>query len=476
MERTRRGQAAPGRSRLLLVGLLALLGAFVAIPVAPAAAGRLLVTGHDADLHCGDQESQCHFVEVATRYVRGGAPDPSKPVLVLDRLDRDFERALDTAFGQGAVPRVVMDPRSPQFAGEPLTTDRYSAILVASDTNCGGCDLNESDSTPDSDAINARKADIEAFFNAGGGIYANAGDIHGDGDPQTGADTYYQFLPLPATGRQVQSPFCLTDEGKSLGLEDSVAEGGCPDLTKRSGTRDDINCCATHNSFQEPPAGSRLRVAERDASGAPETLFGEGVIRGGVLRAQLPPPVPYVSANVALISGTVTIKRPGQRTFTNLVGEEQVPFGSSIDTRRGTVGVTTAANLTGQTQSGNFFSGLFVLRQLPSPGATGRALPVTELRLAGPLRATRARANRIASAARRRGRRLWGSASGRFRSRGRYSSATVRGTDWLVEDQPRGTLTFVRRGSVTVRDFVRRRTIRLRQGRRYFARARGRRR
>jgi hypothetical protein len=49
----------------------------------------------------------------------------------------------------------------------------------------------------------------------------------------------------------------------------------------------------------------------------------------------------------------------------------------------------------------------------------------------------------------------------------------VRGTEWTVEDRCDGTLTIVhgRRGSVIVRDFRRRRNIRLRAGRRYLARA-----
>ena len=102
----------------------------------------------------------------AVSYVRAGAPDPNKPVLVLDRLDLDFVVSLDSASAPGWCPRVVMDPRSAEFASAPLTTSRYSAILIASDINCGGCDLNEFDSTPDSDAIAARKADIAAFFNA----------------------------------------------------------------------------------------------------------------------------------------------------------------------------------------------------------------------------------------------------------------------------------------------------------------------
>jgi uncharacterized repeat protein (TIGR01451 family) len=205
--------------------------------------------------------------------------------------EHDFVFALDNAFGAGVVPRVVMEPQSPEFAAEPLTTDRYSAILVASDFSCGGCDLNPpnddgSDSTADSDAINARKADIEAFFNAGGGIYANAGADHGDGDPASGPDVFYNFVPLPIGGVAVSPPFCLTPDGASLGFEDAT---GCPDESKRTGDTEDINCCATHNSFTEPEAGTAIRVAERDtgedgvvsADDQPETLFAEGVISGG---------------------------------------------------------------------------------------------------------------------------------------------------------------------------------------------------
>ena len=264
--------------------------AFALIPASSAFAGRLLVTGHDADLHCSGN-SQCHFVEVATRYVRGGAPDPSKPVLVLDRLDLDFVRALDNAFGAGAVPRVVMDPRSAQFASAPLRTDLYSAILIASDITCGGCDLNEFNSTPDSDAINARKDDIARFFNAGGGVYANAGAQHGDGSAAD--DTFYRFAPIPIGGLVVQPPFCLTPDGAALGLEDP---SGCPDPSKRRGTRDDINCCPTHNSFTNPPAGTALRVAERDtgADGVVsgddqvETMFAAGIISGGAIISEPP--------------------------------------------------------------------------------------------------------------------------------------------------------------------------------------------
>jgi hypothetical protein len=46
----------------------------------------------------------------------------------------------------------------------------------------------------------------------------------------------------------------------------------------------------------------------------------------------------------------------------------------------------------------------------------------------------------------------------------------VRGTQWLVEDSCRSTTTRVKRGVVTVRDFKRKKTIKLRAGDRYVAR------
>src|SRR5919106_1944651 len=238
--------------------------------------------------------------------------------------------------GPGAVPRVVIDPRE-ELAGHPLWTDRYSAIAIASDLNCGGCDLNELFSrtggdTPDSDAINARRADIEAFFNAGGGIYANSGASHANGNPDDGADVFYGFLPLPATGAAVQAPFCLTDAGKALGFQDT----GCPDPSRHSGdgSIEDINCCATHNSFLLPPADGELRVAETDGQGLAETLFAEGQIRDGVLvRQPLPPPAPVdetppVTTIVAGPSGTVRDRTP---TFTFASNEPGSTFTCSID-------------------------------------------------------------------------------------------------------------------------------------------------
>ena len=79
-----------------------------------------------------------------------------------------------------------------------------------------------------------------------------------------------------------------------------------------------------------------------------------------------------------------------------------------------------------------------------------------------------------ATAARKKqGRRLWGrDHGGRFRTHGRNSHATVRGTRWLVADSCKGTYTRVSRGSVVVRDTVRKKRIVLKAGEHYLARPR----
>ena len=82
--------------------------------------------------------------------------------------------------------------------------------------------------------------------------------------------------------------------------------------------------------------------------------------------------------------------------------------------------------------------------------------------------------NASASALSRRAiRRLRAKARGRYRTRGRHSAATVRGTTWTVEDRCDGTLTTVKRGSVAVRDFRLKKTITVKAGKSYLAAARG---
>ena len=68
-------------------------------------------------------------------------------------------------------------------------------------------------------------------------------------------------------------------------------------------------------------------------------------------------------------------------------------------------------------------------------------------------------------------RKLWGNGKGKFRTRGQYSAATVRGTTWLVQDTCTTTLTRVTQGVVAVNDFAKRKTVLVKKGKRYTARA-----
>ena len=60
-------------------------------------------------------------------------------------------------------------------------------------------------------------------------------------------------------------------------------------------------------------------------------------------------------------------------------------------------------------------------------------------------------------------------ATGKFRTRGRYSAATIRGTIWTIADRCDGTLVHAIKDIVTVNDFVLHKTIALHPGHSYLA-------
>ncbi|MBA3262060.1 MAG: hypothetical protein H0T69_06270 [Thermoleophilaceae bacterium] len=194
--------------------------------------------------------------------------------------------------------------------------------------------------------------------------------------------------------------------------------------------------------------------------------------------ADLPAPQLGENVNVGVVDGTVLVgtRTGGTVRYVRLEEARQIAVGSFLDTKRGTVRLVGATGSGSKTQAGNFFQGIFQVRQSRKKSAKG----LTELRLGGGnFGSCRAKArgsgnSRIgARAARGKAiRSLRGEAKGKFRTRGRNASATVRGTSWGTIDRCDGTLTRVRSGRVAVRDFRRKRTIILRAGQTYLARAR----
>jgi hypothetical protein len=347
------------RARLGAATAVALL-ALAMLPAAASAGGRMILTGHDADFRCGVVGSECHFIEVAVRYVRNGAPDPTRPVLVLDNADLQLKNALVSAFGPSFAGQMqVVDPRSPQFATLPLTTSGFSAILVASDQTCGldarnafhgtptdphsYCDLNRpapfgasalnpvcfmdnpqpanrrpwpppiegcpddisasGTVTPnphflaDTKAIDARQADIKRFFDPGG-----------DQGSACNGDVGENCLGFGS------GAFTITPEGAAIGF-----------------TSADVNCglgdaCATHNSFKPPRVGSPLLVAEHGDATRENTLFEDTNPPDTIITAGTGPGIHTAGPPLP-----VPVLTTGNASFGFRASEDTTTFQCSID-------------------------------------------------------------------------------------------------------------------------------------------------
>jgi hypothetical protein len=217
------------------------------------------------------------------------------------------------------------------------------------------------------------------------------------------------------------------------------------------------------------------------------------------------PPIFGRSVNVAVVSGLVLIKVNG--VFIPLTQLRQIPANAVIDALFGTVkiisalppgklkhsrnGAADARKKAVKTQSGKFGGGIFKLSQTRSGGNKGlvtlslvesafKGAPTysscTPARKAADGPSARKAADgpsaHAAALSRKVLQTLHASAHGKFRIRGRYSAATVRGTVWGVADRCDGTLTRDFTDSVVVTDFVHHKTITLHAGQRYLARAR----
>jgi streptogramin lyase len=175
----------------------------------------------------------------------------------------------------------------------------------------------------------------------------------------------------------------------------------------------------------------------------------------------------FASKIVADPTGRVRFKRPGDRWRPLPDWGAELPVGVAFDTRRGSIKLTSVGRRS-RTQTGSFGGGVVKVRQPRS----GRGRVDLYLRGGNFGRCARARRSAgSASASRvRRVRRLWGrDRGGSFRTHGRHSHATVRGTRWLTEDRCSGTFTRVTKGAVVVRDLTRRRSVVVRAGHSYLA-------
>jgi hypothetical protein len=224
--------------------------------------------------------------------------------------------------------------------------------------------------------------------------------------------------------------------------------------------RNSVTALIARSASAVVPAGTRsisVRIdAIRDAG-----AYNDGYIDNvQLVLGGAPVPVFHKTVVVKVVSGKVRIRRPGSTQAVDLQGTDDIPLGSTVDTTEGVVALSSVAKAGGAPQTAKFYEGVFKVTQTGS---------ITQLELNQPLASC---AGARAAAAKAKKRHLWGDGKGSFRTKGKYSSATVRGTKWLVQDTCAGTLTRVVRGVVAVSDRVRHKTVTVRAGHSYLARPR----
>jgi hypothetical protein len=256
------------------------------------------------------------------------------------------------------------------------------------------------------------------------------------------------FVQVSSGSRQFSGPSLLVTEYQADSVAAYAVDGnGNPIVSSRRTFLTGLD--GADGALVDPVTGDFLFAT-----------FGGGdrviVIRG--FARPLPPPVAGKNVNALPAGGTVKIKLPGKKGFTDLGAGQQIPVGTTVDVTKGRVTLIAA----GGAQS-VFYAGIFKLSQ------TKGSKPLTTLKLVEKLSCGK---KAQAAAKKKRKRRLWGDGKGRFRTKGKHSAATVVGTKWLVEDRCDSTLTVVKRGKVSVRDFAKKKTVLVKAGKKYVARAR----
>lgn len=183
-----------------------------------------------------------------------------------------------------------------------------------------------------------------------------------------------------------------------------------------------------------------------------------------VLGVRIGADLPTLDQNFLLtvVSGTIRYHTPGGKYQTITSGTVKLPFGSVVDATNGHALITVEVDSNHTLQQAEIWEGKAGVFQI------GRNPGVTEFQLAGGDYTSCAGSSSKRHGARAAAgtviRHLWAQAKGSFRTKGRFASATVRGTRWLTEDLCLATRVTVAEGIVGVFDFRRKTTTLVRAG------------
>jgi hypothetical protein len=233
-----------------------------------------------------------------------------------------------------------------------------------------------------------------------------------------------------------------------------------------------------------PNAVYHVRLAATNSAG---TTFGPDLTFSTSHGPTPSSPTLGKTFNLAPVTGTVLVKVNG--VFITLTELTQIPKNTTIDALHGTLALTTAGAASGgardaaakgkkpkpkaKTQKGTFGGAIFKITHATA-GAGKSLVTLTLVESAfkgapsyalctkgGKKKAGDASAAAVSNKVLQL---LHASAKGKFKTSGKYSAATVRGTKWTIADRCDGTLTHDITDSVAVTDFVRHKTIVLHAG------------
>jgi hypothetical protein len=181
------------------------------------------------------------------------------------------------------------------------------------------------------------------------------------------------------------------------------------------------------------------------------------------------------TVGMAPAGGDVKVRLPGSHEWTTLSDDAPLPLGSAVDAREGLVEIASEA--TNGVEQNAVVTGAIVRveQDVLAQGATELVIgggDFSRCRDDAQAAAVKARA----SVKRKRTksgvvRGLWAAGKGRFRTRGRYGTASVRGTRWATVDRCSSTTVKVFDGIVDVTDLITGRTVAVEAGEKRVIRA-----
>jgi hypothetical protein len=263
-----------------------------------------------------------------------------------------------------------------------------------------------------------------------------------------------------------------TGSGKIVYDQSTQAETVGADLTSHAIT--------ASQSGLVPNALYHVRLVATNSAG---TTFGPDVTF--MTKKDATPSAPSLGKSFDVSAkGLVLIKLHGK--FVPLTELRKIPAGTVVNALHGTLTLTTVApggakksktkKGRAKTQTGAFGGAVFKVTQVRSGASKGLAtVSIVEAAFKGAPTFASCKTHKGKASATAVSKKvlqlLHASGHGKFRTKGRYAAATVRGTIWTTADRCDGTLIHSIKDSVSVNDLVRHKTIILRAGHSYLARA-----